>query len=187
MKRRQNLLLTVLIAGIAAQGFLVANRIPSADDRAIPAAPLLVGDTVHSLAGSGIDGVAKSVRLAMETGTVTILYAFHPECVHCHPVAPAWAMHFSNDSVNASNVHRVAVTQASRGAAAAYARRFGWNVELLSVSSLTPWDREYFLVSRTPWVFVFDSGGVLRFHAHGSELQEVDEAVLTLASATSRN
>ena len=187
MKPRQNLVLTGLIVGIAAQGFLVASRIPSADDTAIPAAPLVVGDTVHSLVGSTIDGVAKSLRFAKKTDAVTILYSFHPECVHCHPVAPAWTRHFSNDSTSASYVRRVAVTQASPEAAAAYARRFGWNVELLIVSSLTPSDREYFLLSRTPWVFVFDSGGVLRFHDHGSELEQVDDAVLTIASATFRS
>ena len=187
MKPQQNLLLAGLIVGIAAQVFLVASRIPYEADTAIPAAPLVVGDTVHSLAGSTIDGVAKCVRFTMKTETVTVLYSFHPECAHCHPVAPAWAKHFSNDSTSASYVRRIAVTEASPEAAAAYARRFGWNVELLSVSSLEPSDREYFLLSRTPWVFVFDSGGVLRFHDHGSELEQIDDAVLTIASATSRS
>ena len=38
-------------------------------------------------------------------------------------------------------------------------------------------------MSRTPWVFVFDADGVLRFHDHGGELERVEQAVASIASA----
>ena len=69
------------------------------------------------------------------------------------------------------------MTRDSYDAAAAYATRFGWQVELLSVSRLARTDEEYSLISKTPWVFVFDSQGVLRFQDHGGQLERLEGAV----------
>ena len=77
-------------------------------------------------------------------------------------------------------VQRIAVTNDSVGPAVAYAERFGWNVEVLSVAELTPGDREYSLFSRTPWVFVFDSAGVLRFDGHGRRLEQMIQVIAAL-------
>lgn len=52
---------------------------------------------------------------------------------------------------------------------------------VLSLAHLPSKDRALLLVSRTPWVFVFDSVGVLRHHGHGSELAKVDEVLESIA------
>jgi len=81
------------------------------------------------------------------------------------------------DRASGSLVQRIAVTNDSVGPAVAYAEGFGWNVEVLSVEELTPGDRAYSLFSRTPWVFVFDSAGVLRFDGHGRRLEPMMQAI----------
>ncbi len=83
----------------------------------------------------------------------------------------------------ASGTRTVALTQDLPGPAASYAERFSWDVELLSMPDAVPPDIGYPLVSRTPWVFVFDSGGVLRLQGHGGELDLVEQAAQSISSA----
>ena len=154
-------------------------------------AVLSIGDTLRFLAGPGADGEPTGVRLATRTGTVTVLYAFHSECVHSLEVAPKWAVHFAEEqpaegrSDDASETRRIAVTRENQEVATAHAQRFGWSVpatSLLDAASNTRarQDIHASLLSRTPWVFVFDSDGVLRYHGHGADLEGLARSVRAL-------
>ena len=172
-----NVLLFVFVAGIAGQTVVAVSRAREASPPSAPLSAMVVGDTLPALAGNLEGKGPTTVRLATDAGIATVLYVFHPDCVHCHAVAPEWADHFSADDASRPMVQRIAVTNDSVGPALAYAERFGWNVEVLSVAELTPADREYSLFARTPWVFVFDSAGVLRFDGHGRRLEQMIQAI----------
>ena len=173
-----NALLFLLVAGIGGQALLAVNRARQASPPPAASA-VIVGDTLSALTGSLRGGVPTTIRLATDAGIATVLYVFHPDCAHCHTVAPEWADHFYADRYGPM-VQRIAVTSDSVQPAVAYAERFRWNVDVLSVQELTPDSREYSLVSRTPWVFVFDSSGVLRYEGHGSRLENMMQAVSAL-------
>lgn len=184
-KRYLDALLILLVVAFIGQSALAAVRTRVASRPSFaPGSPMVVGDTLPGVRGYLRSGTSTTIRLASDPGTVTVLYAFHPECAHCHKVAPDWAEHFSADSDSEAFVRRIAVTGDSTSAAYAYAVRFGWDVDVVSVRPLTAVDREYALISRTPWVFVFDSDGVLRFEGHGNALEEVAQVVAELSAVT---
>lgn len=175
-----NALLFLLVAGIGSQIVLAVSRAQQAVPPPARGAGLVIGDTLPVLAGSLEGNVPTTIPLATDAGIATVLYVFHPDCVHCHAVAPEWAEHFSTDHNDWPVVQRVAVTNDAVVPAVAYAERFGWNVDVLSMKDLTPADREFSLFSKTPWVFVFDSAGVLRFDGHGRRLGHMIQAIDTL-------
>jgi len=175
-----NALLFLLVAGIGSQIVLAVSRAQQAAPPPAPAAGLVVGDTLPALTGSLEGNVPTTIRLATDAGIPTVVYVFHPDCVHCHAVAPDWALHFSADHTDGPMVQRIAVTNDAVVPAVAYAERFGWNVDVLSIKDLTPADPEFSLFSRTPWVFVFDSAGVLRFNGHGRRLGQMIQAIEAL-------
>lgn len=172
--------LAVVSTSLAIQLSIVAHRTLTTGRATAFPAPYSVGDTVRFLEAGGSGGEPVRVSLAGIAETATVVYAFHSECVHCLSVAPAWAEHFAASGAS-SRTHRVAVTQEDSATAARYAARFGWNVKVLSLAHLPSKDRALLLVSRTPWVFVFDSVGVLRHHGHGSDLAKVDEVLESIA------
>ena len=183
MKRVQDVALFLLVAAIVGQGLYLVLRGGSRKDVRVPTANLLVGDTFDYLEGRREDGVLTTVPLHAERGRATVLYVFDSQCAFCDDVAPTWRRHFATAVSGASSIRRIALTRDLPVSAARYARRFGWQVDLLSVSGLAETSREYSLVSRTPWVFVFDSNGVLRFDGHGAELVRIDQAVEAISAA----
>ena len=184
-KRCLDVLLTVLVLGFVGQSIVAVTRTQETNTR-LPASgrPMVVGDTLLEVTGYFRGGTSSTIRLATDTGTVTILYSFHPECVHSHSVAPNWAEHFSAVFNSDEGVRRIAVTSASTDAAYEYAERFDWSVDVVAVRLLAPAHREYALVSRTPWVFVFDADGILRFEGHGNALAQVGQVVAGLSVVT---
>lgn len=183
MKRIQDVALFLLLATIIGQGLYLVLRGASGTDPRVPTAELVVGDTLGFLDGRREDGAPTTVSLFAERGRVTVLYVFDSQCAFCDDVAPAWRRHFANAVTGASSVRRIALTRDLPVSAARYARRFGWQVDLLSVSRLEETSREYSLVSKTPWVFVFDSNGVLRFNDHGAELERIEQALEAISAA----
>ncbi|MCY3677074.1 MAG: hypothetical protein F4Z31_13600 [Gemmatimonadetes bacterium] len=184
MKRYQNPFLVLLLCGVFAQALLVIGHTRDAEEPFAAAPAVLVGDTLATLSGQLPDGTSTVVPLTADPGTMTVLYSFHPECEHCDTVAPVWASHFASAD---PTVRRIAVTADLHEPAVTYAARFGWSVDLLSVSQLGLTDREYSLVSRTPWLFAFDWNGVLRFQGHGSELDRVKQVVAAMAAGGKRH
>ncbi len=179
MKRYQDVVLFLLVLAVIAQVVHVVVRPGAVADGVAQERGVRVGDTLGALTGYVDDGVLAIVPLEADPGTVTVLYAFNSECVFCDDLAPEWASHFATPPAS-SSIRRIAVTRDLPGLAASYAERFGWQVDLLSVAQLARADRESSLVSKTPWVFVFDSDGVLRFQDHGAELQRMEEAIAAI-------
>ncbi len=182
MRNRRDIVLTILLLGVAVQVLVTAQRVRPSDGAASPAAQLAVGDALAMLEGVGGDGSPLSVPLANDEGSVTVLFAYHSECVHSDTVASDWTSFFADRTWGAGGTRILALTQDLPGPAASYAERFSWDVELLSMPDAVPFDIGYPLVSRTPWVFVFDSSGVLRFQGHGGELDLVEQAVASIAA-----
>ena len=176
-------LLALLLVAIGVQGLLLASRDRPEADAILPAPAFGVGDTLRTLAGETEEGSTAVIPLETGAGSATVLYAFHPECAYCDSIAPAWSRYPSIDDVGGTRVRRLAVTMDIPGPALAYATRFGWKMDVLSMSRLTPADRDYSLLAKTPWIFVFDAGGVLRFQGHGSDLELAEEAVLGLVGS----
>lgn len=160
-------LLAALLLGLVAQMSGVASRKLGTTDPPVrevqlaQAVPLASGDTLRSLAG-------------------TVVYAFDSECEHSHAVALAWAEHFAA-APTTYRIKRMAVTLDDPETAARYSRRFGWRVEVLGTTQLPLGGREVSLVDRTPWLFVFDFAGVLRYQGHGADLEQMEAVVRSIA------
>lgn len=180
MKRFPDFLLAVAIGGIVVQSWIAADRPPADEYGSAPPEPLEVGDTLLLVTGYSGLGAPDTVFLEGRVGSVTVMYSFHPHCVHSGTLGPEWARHFDEVRATGAGVRRIAVTLDSFSSALDFADRFGWGAEVVSVAGLSPMRREYALVSRTPWVFVFDSHGVLQLHGHGSQLDQVGAAVARL-------
>ena len=182
MNRFQDVLLALLVVGIAVQIWSAAGRMP-VDDGSALMEPLAVGDTVPVL--NGYSGLGVPVRISLpndEAARVTVIYTFHPDCVHSRSWGREWARHFGQVQAIDSGVRRIALTLDGPSSGQDFAKHFGWEAEFLSVAGLSPRQREYSLVARTPWVFVFDSDGVLRFDGHGGQLKQVNAVVSRLLS-----
>ena len=182
MRNRRDIVLTILLLGVAVQVLVTARRVRPSEGAADPPARLAVGDALPTLEGVGADGSPLSVPLANDEGAVTVLFAYHSECAHSDTVASDWASFLAGRTWSAEGIRTLALTRDLPGPAVSYAERFGWDVDLLSAPDAAAPDIRHSLVSRTPWVFVFDPGGVLRFQGHGGELDLVEHAVASLAS-----
>lgn len=180
MKRLQDVLLSLLVVGVVAQTWIVFASVPAGGNRpALPEA-IGVGDELLLLTGYAAPGEPITVSLDDETASATVIYSFHPDCAYSAALGSRWARHFDESQQPDVGVRRIAVTVDSPSAALDFAKRLGWRAEVISVAGLSPLRREYSLVSRTPWVFVFDSSGVLQRHVHGSEIGAVEAAVSRL-------
>jgi peroxiredoxin len=167
----------LLVFCAVAQVTVLVSRSRTAGPPAI--APYLLGDTLVRLDGLKVDGSEETLAISTLTGAATVVYAFSSECAHCEDVAPEWASHFGQPS--SEGIRRVAITRDRPDLAASYAERFGWSVPILSMPDMTATDRRYFLLSRTPWLYVFDHDGTLQFQGHGSALDRMGEIVASLA------
>lgn len=181
MKRCQNTLLAVLVAGIVVQIWIRVGGVSSGEYRPSLTEPLAVGDTVPLLTGYNEAGAPVTVYLNDDGIRGTVLYSFHPACAHSRTWGPEWGRHFDQVRAIDDGVRRIALTSDSPASGQDFAKHFGWEVEFLSLAEPSPRTSDYphSLVSRTPWVFVFDSNGVLRFDGHGSELQLLEAALAT--------
>ena len=183
MRNRRDIVLNILLLGVAVQVLVAAQRTLPLDAAAGPPAQLAVGDALPLLEGLNADGTPLSVPLANGEGAITVLFAYDSECVHTDTVASDWTVFLADRTWRTGAIRTLALTRDLPGPAVSYAERFGWDVALLSAPDVAPSDIRHSLVSRTPWVFVFDSGGVLRYQGHGGELDLVEQAVESMTSA----
>ena len=168
------------------QIWIAAGGMPAGGDRSGLMEPLGVGDTLPLVTGYTGHGAPVTISLDDETAPATVIYSFHPDCAHSRTRGGEWARHFDEVLAIDTGVRRIALTLDGPSPGQDFSKHFGWEAELLSVAGLSPRQREYSLVSRTPWVFVFDSHGVLRFDGHGGQLEEVEAAVSRLLSELGR-
>ena len=183
MRRLSDALLTLLALGILAQVVITIAGTRTIGQDVTSYSPVVGGDTLVALTGHDSAGTLTTIPLVASPGRVTVLYAFHPECAHCDGVAPIWTQHFAKYGHTDPSVRTIAVTRASHRSAVAYAAQHEWETELLSIAALSPGSPANALVAKTPWVFVFDSQGVLILHDHGARLDRVDQAIAGAAEA----
>lgn len=115
-------------------------------------------------------------RLANEMGSATLVMAFNSQCVHCDRVAPAWSAWLATQP----DVRMIAITNEPVNVGEAYASRHQWRVQVASVVNAPAGAVERQLVSRTPWLFVFDANGILRTARHGARLMTADSVLAAL-------
>lgn len=163
----------VLLLAAAVQAAIATSRL--ADSQGIRKPLIAVGDTLRSLTGIMIASQVATVNIVSDSVLATVVYVFHPECAHGLAVAPTWATHFSSASTENLPVRRIAVTSASLSAARIYVAHVNWHTELMSLSATST--ALHGLLGRTPRVLVFDSGGVLRYDGHGSQMTAANDAV----------
>lgn len=182
--RKKSVLFGLLSCGVIAQlAFLVGRTGPDpADARPLP---LLVGDSLVDLLGRADGSVEDSIQLRGVPGEATVVFAFHSECAFCDDVAPEWASYFGTPPVD--GVRRIAISREPPDAAVDYVRRKGWKVRWLSMANVLETDRRSYLLSRTPWIYVFDHRGVLAFHGHGSEIDRAGQVASEVARLAKRS
>lgn len=182
MKRLKDIVLSLLLLGIVVQGWVWLD-LQSAERDTAQNDAVRLGDSLPFLRGTDRGQAPVSVRLSGGQQMATVVYVYHPDCGPCGTVAPAWAQHFSELAAMDSPVRKIALTQARFPAASEFADDFDWHVEILSVDGLSISPAERHLISRTPWVFVFDSNGVLRLEAHGADVDQVENTLALLSRA----
>lgn len=137
-----------------------------------------VGDVVGALAAA--PAVGQPVAFASQSSEPTLLMVFHSECGHCKRVAPAWRDWLERDH---DGLRILAVTTEPAEVGVAYAREHGWRVTAASVSIGELGSTAHGLMSRTPWLFLLDGDGVIRFEAQGANLDALDAAIQGIGTA----
>ncbi len=159
------------VAQLAALGFRQAQG------RQPVGGGLGVGDDVSEVLSR--DESDRPVPLA--TGRPTLLLVFHSECGHCARVAPVWQDWLED---HRRDVRALAVSSESLESARAYVAEHHWGTEIRTVSAAQLGGAGHALTSRTPWLFVIDTAGVILAEGHGSRIVELGAILLAAPSAT---
>lgn len=134
------------------------------------------GDRLEQLAGS-VGGSNRRLTLSTNGVKWTALLVFHSACPHCETVAPKW-----REWLNVSHdVEIVAVTRDPDSTAEAYRDRHGWQVDVLSLGEPPEGTPEYLITGRTPWLFLVDPKGKIRFTGHGQLVDTLETVMYELA------
>jgi peroxiredoxin len=165
------LALTALFQG----GILVARS--TGERPRTPPVGIAVGDTIRAFNVAGPPGTAP-VPLTGPAGKWTVLLAFRSTCVWCDSVAPRWTAWLGKPHP----ARVLGITSDTPDSAAAYRDAKRWRLELVSAPGQKPGSVESSLLSRTPWVYVLDENGVVRYHGHGNNLPQVDSLLAERAA-----
>lgn len=134
--------------------------------------PLVVGEPAAEIRGT-VEGTGDTVlRLGDTGGKWTAVLAFYSDCSYCDRAAAHWRSWLARDR----DLRTWGVTRDGLDEAVEYARGHDWALPILSVRP-SPGSLEHQLISRTPWVFLFDPGGTLRYEGNGSNLSRVDSVM----------
>jgi peroxiredoxin len=158
-------LVGILTLTALCQGGILAARAAGESPRTPPVG-IAVGDTIQAFQVAGATPVALTAR----DGKWTVLMAFRSTCAWCDSVAPQWSAWLAKPS----SACVLGITSDSPDSAAAYRDGKRWSLELVPAPKQEPGTVESSLLSRTPWVYVLDDRGVVRYHGHGSNLPKVD-------------
>jgi len=133
---------------------------------------LVIGDAVPAIRGRDSLAGSTTVALRRKDASWTVLLAFSPTCAWCDSVAPRWK---SWTGAIGGQVAVVGISSGAPSAALRYTHAHGWKLgELIVVDSAVTGVLGRQLTRKTPWLFLFDSKGVLRYSGHGNEVGTVD-------------
>lgn len=139
--------------------------------------PVLPGDTLAHLSLLDADGIPTRLPLAGASPAPTVVLAFFSGCVHCATVAPAWA---EWERRWRHRVRIIAITRDPVGEAQAYRHAHGWDFPVFSLADPDLPAPERYMVSRTPWWFIFRPDGVFEAGANGALLSRADSLLSRL-------
>lgn len=147
---------------------------------AVPIAPPIdppeLGEILPEVRSLESGGATIGLASILSRSAPNVLFAFSADCVHCDTVAPAWR----DWLLNASGVRAVGISDNDRLVAEAYAHDKGCNLPIHILPTAAKTNIERFLLSRTPWLFVISSHGLLVYEGHGADLEGLDAALATL-------
>lgn len=150
--------LAVVGINLSARGEVMAPALPSFASSA-PLAEITGRSGDHN----------RSVKLVREDKRWTVVLAFKSDCYYCGEVAPAWREWLrANDQFEV-----IALSRDSFSVAEQYLRAHELGVEVLSVAENHGASPERYIVSRTPWIFLFDATGTLRFEGNGQNINDL--------------
>jgi thiol-disulfide isomerase/thioredoxin len=128
--------------------------------------PVRVGYELPALVVEVAPGRDSLVRFG--EGELVILLSFSDSCGHCHTVAPLWKAVM--DSVG---VRRwFAVSRDAAEVAVAFLSKYELNLPLLRVAPPMSGKVGFALTMMTPWVYVVDGKGVVRYTSSGWALRQ---------------
>lgn len=138
---------------------------------------LVIGDAIRAIPGRDSLSRITQVTVRRSDPAWTVLLAFSPTCAWCDSVAPLWKRWTRDSGVRA---HVVGLASGDPLAARRYTHAHEWRLaELLVVDSAVSGVLGRQLTRKTPWFFLVDSAGVLRYSGHGNEIGIVDSLVGT--------
>jgi hypothetical protein len=136
---------------------------------------LAIGDGVPAIRGRDSLAAITTLPLRRNGRSWTVLLAFSPACSWCDSVAPRWKRWTETAD---GRVAVVGIASGDPSAALRYARAHGWKIgELIVVDSALTGVLGLQLTRKTPWLFLIDKRGVLRYSGHGNEVGTVDSLV----------
>lgn len=147
-----------------------------------PSSPISIslGDLVPRFTGIDSTGKAAEYLLANDEGAATLVLAFDTDCVHTEAVQKEWRAWLGSHR----SIRSIAVARDSIGSARAYRDAQRWDLHVFSLDDPRPDTPEHALAARSPWLFVFDHAGALRWEGHGARIAEVEEVLMTLATSS---
>lgn len=167
----------LLALALVQAGAIVYSVTRPGDAVAIRPPDLVIGETVRTIPGRDSLSRITQVRLGRNGPSWSVLLAYSPTCAWCDSVAPLWKRWIRDTRVR---VHVVGVASGDPLAARRYAHAHEWRLaELLVVDSAVTGGLGRQLTRKTPWFFLFDSTGTLRYSGHGNEIGLVDSLVGT--------
>lgn len=162
----------LVILAVVQVGLLATNLRKQADvDRRD--SPLSTGDTIQVLVGT-VEGRDTTLEFGRNQNW-TALLVFHSKCVFSQQVAADWKDWLSQPH----DYHVVLLSREPADSAAAFQRAQLSHGTLLIVNEDHPGSAERRVSGNTPWLFLIDSRGVIRFDGQGRRLLELDSVYTT--------
>lgn len=170
MTRTHRMLLVLLVLQATLLAAVWSRRAGS--DPAPAAERFLIGESF------GILDIGAASRLEVggtPDGPWTLVLAFSASCQWCDSVAPAWE---ALTTSRLPGLRLVGVTQDDSTVAAGYLAAHRWRFDaLLAGADPDPGSPGGQLTARTPWFYLFDSGGTLQRTGHGASAAEAVKAL----------
>jgi hypothetical protein len=139
-------------------------------------------DSPAELVPMGVGDVVSVSDVPVAKNGLTVFMAFRESCIHCQSVAAAWGSWMNTPR---SGVTVVAITMDETEVGQRFADQWGWQVPVVSLIP-DDWSSPVSqLVRRTPWAWVLDSDGVIRYQGHGGDLEALADALATAGEEVS--
>lgn len=166
------ILIVLLVAAAITQAAFLGHRLRAraSSHSAAPPPDLKIGDEVDTVHAIASDADTAWTHFKRSDGEWTAVLAFYSNCPYCEAVSPVW-----RDWLSRSHSMRVVgITRDSLPVARRYVTHHGWDIPVLSVLGAPLGSTAQLIVNRTPWVFLIDARGIVRYAGHGQTIALLD-------------